>query len=1013
MTLFLKTNLAGFLVLFMALPLFSTNIAIIESQSYDPTQNMDENWKTIITELGHTADILPQSTLDDLANLNDYELLITSSGLITLTAVQKATIEAFVISGRPAYLQSEFSITHSGNETFATIVNNHGGSFQWLGAQNGSIALMDVLPPLNDGVATVDQLAYYWYGTYGSGDETVTSILRNSDKDWGFIFQSPDPSIGVVITITDQDWIRIQHSNDLMKNIIDYLINRPLPPAMPTVEIAQANDPTCAGETYEFITNITDSVDDINFQWQINGLPVPDADQPIFTTTDLIEGDVVECLIGVQSNSSYQHLSNPILIAPILPLAEVNVSISANSLLVCENEAVIITATGDNWGNQPTFSWTVNGVTITGATTAVLTTTVTSSQLVACTVNSTEDCISNTSASSNSVFINIINTVAPDITIVADQTAICSGSLVTFNASGNNWGNNTSFDWQIDGNSINNNANIFTTNTLSEGQVVTCVLTNLDDCQNQHIINSNPITISIGAPVTPTIEVQANLITACPGETITYSATGTYWGADPSFIWTINGQEIATTNQPSFTYGQSTTDQIMTCEVISSDGCTIQPNANSNEITVASFSTASPFIDIIADNVLICNGSTVNFRAEGENWGTSPNFEWKVDGVTMNNSAAFFAASGLQDGQQVTCQLTTDLPCIGVSSITSNSVTIQSSDFRLEILERANASCGMNNGLVEFAIEGGAAPYRIQWNNGLTETFANDLAPGTYEIFALDAGGCTAELTIEIEGLAGPQIETLTVIDAICEGSTGAALVTMSDTLADFTFQWINEQNFILSKADTLSAARPGSYTLLVSDHTGCSTSQTLEINQTVDIQATIYTEEMVTLGTEIELNLEVEANSTVRIAWKDSSLLSCTDCFRPELIPTETAIYTAVITSAEGCVKEISQKVSVQPVDDIYVPNAFSPNSDGINDFFAVYGGTEYVNQINSMQIFNRWGSKVFSRNDLEVNDEPSGWNGKVGGDRLDAGIYIYVIEVSFIDGTKKQLTGDVTLVR
>lgn len=1013
MTLFLKTNLAGLFALWLSLPLFATNIAIIESQSFEPTQTMDDNWKSIVTELGHTADILPQSALNNLSNFDNYELLITSSGLITLTAVQKATIEAFVLSGRPAYLQSEFSITHSGNETFATIVNNNGGSFQWLGAQSGSIALMDVLPPLNDGTETVDQLAYFWYGTYGSGDETITPILRNNNKDWGFIFQSPDPSIGVVITITDQDWIRIQHSNDLMKNIIDYLINRPSPPAMPTVEITQSNDPTCAEEIYEFTTNISDPVDDITFQWQINGLPVPGADQAIFATSDLAEGDVVECLISVQSNPGYQHLSNSILIAPILPLAEVNVVITADDLLVCENETVTVTATGDNWGDQPTFSWAVNGVSVDGATASTFNTTVSASQLVTCTVTSNQECTTTTAATSNSVFINTITTTAPDISILADQTAICTGATVNFTASGNNWGNNPVLDWQVDGVSVMNNSNTFSTSLLSEGQLVSCVLTDLDNCQNEHIITSNEISITIESAVSPVISVEANLISACPGETIIYTATGSHWGMNPTFTWTINEQEIATTTTPSFTYGQSTTDQIVRCEVIRSADCVVQNNSTSNDITVTAISTATPFINIIADNVQICNGNTINFRAEGDNWGESPNFEWRVDGVLVNSSAAFYTASGLQDGQQVSCQLTTDLPCIGISSIPSNIITVQSSDFRLELLERANASCGQNNGFVEFAIEGGAAPYLIQWSNSLTGTFANNLAPGTYEIFVLDAGGCTAEMTIEIDGLPGPQIETLQIEDAICEGSTGSAFVEMSDTLADFTYQWINEQNFILSKTDSLPVARPGNYTLVVTDHTGCSSSRTLTIDQTVDIQATIETEEMVALGTEVELDLEIEANSTVSIAWQDSSLLSCTNCFRPNLIPTKTAVYTAVITSAEGCVKEISQQVIVQPVDDIYVPNAFSPNTDGINDFFTIYGGETYVRQVNSFQIFNRWGSKVFSRENFEINDELSGWNGKSGGSQMDTGIYVYVIEVSFIDGTKKQLTGDVTLVR
>jgi len=83
------------------------------------------------------------------------------------------------------------------------------------------------------------------------------------------------------------------------------------------------------------------------------------------------------------------------------------------------------------------------------------------------------------------------------------------------------------------------------------------------------------------------------------------------------------------------------------------------------------------------------------------------------------------------------------------------------------------------------------------------------------------------------------------------------------------------------------------------------------------------------------------------------------------------------------------------------------------VNDFFTVFGGTSYVRNIKSLQIFNRWGATVFSKNNLEVNDEFQGWDGRIGSIESDMGVYIYVAEIEFIDGETKMMTGDVSLIK
>ena len=337
----LRSKISLFFILFSG-TVFS-QVAIIESQSFHPLQTMDIAWQEMVECMGYDSSILPQSALNNLSNLDSYDFLIVSSGLIPTTDNQKNTVEAFLQSGRSVYLQSEFSVTHSGNINFAQIVNNNGGSFQWLGALSGNIAPIVVLPPFSIGTGQVDMLSYFWWGTYGQGGPTVHPFLKAQNKYLGFVFESPNPDHGLLITTTDQDWVRIRHSDILIKNIfLQLTLNRG--EISPIVAIEQTLSPTCIGDLFEFTANITDSIPEVTLQWQINGIPVPDADQAIFSVSNLSYNDVIECLIGLSNNQNYSLISNPIIIddvfdaPPIFNETATNITVEATNLDVCTND---------------------------------------------------------------------------------------------------------------------------------------------------------------------------------------------------------------------------------------------------------------------------------------------------------------------------------------------------------------------------------------------------------------------------------------------------------------------------------------------------------------------------------------------------------------------------------------------------------------------------------------------------------------------------------------------------
>jgi len=205
-------------------------ITIIESQSYDNLHTMDQVWLNIVTALGSTGTIMPQSTLDNTDFFSTTDILIISSGLMNIPANRKANVLAFIQQGGTVYIQAEYLKTFDPDVFFASIVNSLGGSFTWGNMAIGELTPMLVLGNLAGTPNEVTSLDNFWYGTAGAGDSTIENFLEYQSQYFGFIFTPPDPNYGIVVTSSDQDWVITSAEHPaavlLMKNIIALLSSK-------------------------------------------------------------------------------------------------------------------------------------------------------------------------------------------------------------------------------------------------------------------------------------------------------------------------------------------------------------------------------------------------------------------------------------------------------------------------------------------------------------------------------------------------------------------------------------------------------------------------------------------------------------------------------------------------------------------------------------------------------------------------------------------------------------------
>lgn len=216
----------------------------------------------------------------------------------------------------------------------------------------------------------------------------------------------------------------------------------------------------------------------------------------------------------------------------------------------------------------------------------------------------------------------------------------------------------------------------------------------------------------------------------------------------------------------------------------------------------------------------------------------------------------------------------------------------------------------------------------------------------------------------------------------------------------------------LLSSPDSISHLPPGVYNIQVEDEY-CQWDTSI-----------VFAEppvRFVELGDSLNVHLElgdhyqfktVTNAQAASIQWDPPYFLNDTLSLRPIANPVTTTWYSLVVTTPEGCVLKDQMLIRVKNTHEIYVPNAIYLDRENGNSILSVSARPGAVKRLR-MQIFDRWGSKVYENPDQTPNDPGSGWDGRVNGEYANPAVYAWVLEVEYTDGVKEVLKGDVTLIR
>ncbi|MBN8782799.1 MAG: gliding motility-associated C-terminal domain-containing protein [Terrimonas ferruginea] len=164
-------------------------------------------------------------------------------------------------------------------------------------------------------------------------------------------------------------------------------------------------------------------------------------------------------------------------------------------------------------------------------------------------------------------------------------------------------------------------------------------------------------------------------------------------------------------------------------------------------------------------------------------------------------------------------------------------------------------------------------------------------------------------------------------------------------------------------------------------------------------------------VGSAVQLRATGSADVTVW-RWSPAYNLTCIDCPAPSASPRQTTKYVIDVTNEGGC--SARDELTVYVVcnnGNLFVPNTFSPNGNGMNEVFYPRG--KGLQKIRSFRVFNRWGELVFEAQNFNANDAAAGWDGTYRGKKLAPDVFVYSIEVVCENNEILSYKGDVTLLR
>ncbi|GJM33959.1 MAG: hypothetical protein DHS20C18_29600 [Saprospiraceae bacterium] len=307
----------------------------------------------------------------------------------------------------------------------------------------------------------------------------------------------------------------------------------------------------------------------------------------------------------------------------------------------------------------------------------------------------------------------------------------------------------------------------------------------------------------------------------------------------------------------------------------------------------------------------------------------------------------------------------------------------------------------------------GLTPYTYNWSNGNQSAEIAGLGIGNYFVTVTDGIGCVQEANVSLNGPLPILVEATGHGAGCLENSDGQILINNISGGGD-SFEYSLDGTFFTSITNfpqSIPEISPGNYTLFVQDANDCSQSVDIIVDSGAELSLDLGPDAEIRLGDSILLQAQMNFLPD-SWQWKPETYLSQPDTFITYATPMESMVYELEVINENGCKVSDQIRIIVSKKVDVFVPNSFSPNGDGVNDKLQIFAG-KGVEHIEQFQIFDRWGNQLYVEGPFFPNGASHGWDGRRNGEDMNSGVYVFFVEVVLIGGEAMIVKGDVSLMR
>ncbi len=415
---------------------------------------------------------------------------------------------------------------------------------------------------------------------------------------------------------------------------------------------------------------------------------------------------------------------------------------------------------------------------------------------------------------------------------------------------------------------------------------------------------------------------------------------------------------------------------------------------------------------------LLCNGGSdaaIQLSITGGNVGSAINYDWsdnQFDGLDM--------ASGLSAGTYSVTASDIENCTDEITVVIDDPVGMEVTTADVSNFDGFNVTCyNSEDGYISLNTTGGTGNITYLWDDpaGTTSSTVSEIGQGTFNVTVTDANGCTTEFFETLNAPEEIQVD-LEAVDVRCNGDANGVLVVTETQGGASPFMY-GIDNGPLSSGGVFNNLAPGSYSLMAEDVNGCQKEEIFDIEEPDSLTVSLGDDIEIPYGDSVTLTPSVDLGGAVlaSLTWGNESIL-CPDgnCINLNVQPEVTTNYRVIVVDENGCEHEDMIQVRVRKDRNVYIPNAFNPNSaDFDNSTFQIFTGPG-VTMIEDFMVVDRWGEIVFripEAFDPNVGVNEWGWKGDLNGKDMNPGVYVYYAKVRFLDDEVLEYAGDVTLLK